>query len=96
MTRDADGKTNPPDKGTENNYMYFDCDSNFTLQESGIMLKGKWIFDEETATLTLSQSQMTSIPEKITFHFMEYDDSHLVMIGQEGTNSESTVYFITR
>ena len=96
MTKDADGTTHPPDKGTEKDYMQFYCDSNFTLQERGTTLKGKWVFDEETAILTLIQSQIATIPEKISFHFIEYDDVHLVMVGQSGTNGDSTVYFITK
>ena len=96
MTKDADGKTHAPEKGSEADYMLFACDSNFTLQESGTTLKGRWIFDDESAIITLIQTQLTSIPERISYHFMEYDDSHLVMVGQAGTNGESTAYFITR
>lgn len=96
MTKDSSGKILSPEKGTENNYMYFGCDSNFTLLEGDITLKGKWSFDDATAVLTLSQSQLNTIPEKISFHFIEYDEVHLVMVGQAGTNSNNTVYFITK
>jgi hypothetical protein len=96
MTKDPDGTPHPPEKGSENDYMLFACDSNFTLAEKGTILKGKWVFDKEKSILTLIQSQISTMPERISFHFMEYDDSHLVMVGQSGTNSESTVYFITK
>jgi len=95
-TKDGDGTMHPPEKGSENDYMQFLCDNSFVLLEKGTMLKGKWIFDEETAILTLSQTQLTSIPDKFSFHFMEYDDSHLVMIGEEGTKGESTVFLTTK
>ena len=96
MTKDADGKTHPPEKGTEDDFMLFACDSNFTLKENGIVLKGKWTFDDSTAMLTLLQTQLNTIPEKILFHFMEYDEVHLVIVGEEGTDSESTAYFISK
>ena len=96
MTKDGDGNTHPPEAGTEKDFMLFSCDNNFTLLEKGTNLAGKWTFDEETAIVTLTQTQIPTIPDKISFHFIEYDETHLVMLGQEGTKGESTVYFVTK
>ena len=95
-TKDIDGNIHVPEKGEENDYMLFLCDSNFLLIEDSTTLKGKWCFDEETAIITLTQSQITSLPDKFSYHFMEYDEAHLVMIGEEGTHGQTIAYFITK
>lgn len=96
MTKDADGNTSPPEKGTENNYMHFLCDSSFTLSEGTILLKGKWEFDAETMTITLVQQQIETMPERISFHIIDFDEGHLVIVGRQGTDSDKTVYFYTK
>ena len=96
MTKDADGKTWPPEKGTENNYMHFLCDSTFALSEGTVLLKGRWEFDTETMVITLVQQQIETIPERISFHIIDLDEGHLVIVGRQGTDSDKTVYFYTK
>jgi len=96
MTKDADGTTHPPVKGSENDYMHFLCDSTFILREDTITLKGKWRFDEGTKTITLQQQQLNNIPETFSFHIIESDEGHLVIIGQEGTKNEETAYLYSK
>lgn len=96
MLKDADGTIHPPEKGTEKDYMHFTCDSAFTLTEAGVVLKGRWSFDEDAMVITLAQQQIATMPDVIAFHIIDYDDSHLVLIGQKGTDSEQTLFLYTR
>jgi hypothetical protein len=96
MTKDADGVTHPPEAGTEKDFMDFRCDSTFELAENGIVLKGTWLYNEETRTIKLTQTQMDNIPESFSFHIIDSDEGHLVIIGQEGTTNEETAYFYTK
>lgn len=96
MLKDADGTIHPPEKGAEKDYMHFTCDSAFTLAEAGVVLKGKWTFDEDAMLITLQQQQIATMPEFIAFHIIDYDDSHLVLIGQKGTDSEQTLFLYTK
>ncbi len=96
MTKDADGTTHPPEAGTEKDFMYFLCDSTFVLTENGIVLKGKWSYDDSTRTIKLQQKQLDNIPESFSFHIIESDEGHLVIIGQEGTSGEETAYLFSK
>ena len=96
VTKDADGTSHLPDSGSENDYMHFLCDSTFVLSEKGIVLKGKWIFDITTKTITLQQTQLNNIPESFSFHIIDYDEEHLVIIGQEGTKNDETAYLYSK
>ncbi len=96
MIKDDNGKTSPPEKGTENNYMHFLCDSSFILSEGAVLLKGRWEFDSETMVITLVQQQIETIPERISFHIIDSDEGHLVIVGRQGTDSDKTVYFYTK
>lgn len=96
MLKDGNGAIHPPEKGTEKDYMHFTCDSAFTLIEAGVVLKGKWSFDENAMIITLAQQQIATMPELIAFHIIDYDDAHLVLIGQKGTDSEQTLFLYTK
>jgi hypothetical protein len=96
MTKGPDGIPHITDSSSAKDYMDFRCDSTFTLSEQGTTLKGTWSYDPGTMTITLSQKQLQTIPEKITFHVIEYDGERLVIIGQEGTNSEETAYLYSK
>lgn len=97
MTKSADGTITPTPKAKADDYMHFYCDSNtFLLLESGITLKGSWTFDEGTMTITLHQKQLNTIPDSFAFHIIEYDNSHMVIIGMEGTENEETAHLYTR
>ncbi len=96
MTKGPDGIPHMTDSSSAKDYMDFRCDSTFTLSEQGTVLKGNWSFDPGTMTITLTQKQLQTIPEKITFHVIEYDGEKLVIIGQQGTNSEETAYLYSK
>lgn len=97
MTKSADGTIFPTDSSKANNYMHFLCDSNaFTLVEDSITLKGTWIFDEATMVITLHQNQLNNLPEKFSFHIIEYDDTHMVILGQQGAAQQETIYLYTK
>lgn len=96
MTKDADGTIHPPDPGTENDYMNLRCDSTFTLIEAGIVLQGHWHFDSANMLLTLYQTQIATLPEQFSFHIIDQDESHLVIMGREGTTSAETAHLYTR
>lgn len=96
MTKDKDGTIHAPEKGTEKDYMHFTCDSAFTLAEAGLLLKDKWTFDNETMIITLIQEQIATMPEYIAFHILDYDERHLVLVGQKGTNSEQVLYLYVK
>lgn len=96
MTKDPDGHSYPPEKGTEKNHMSFACDSTFTLEEGGVVLKGKWTFTEEEMIITLIQHQIETMPEEISFHITDHDEGHLVLVGQKGTDSERTMYLYAK
>lgn len=96
MTKDASGEVHEVDTGATNDYMYFKCDSNFVLEEQGTELKGTWTFDTGTMTIILFQHQINSIPERITFHLIDYDEGKLVIMGREGTNEEQTGFLYTK
>ncbi|MBL7692544.1 MAG: hypothetical protein JNM41_13215 [Flavipsychrobacter sp.] len=96
MTKGPDGIPHVTDSSSAKDYMDFRCDSTFTLSEQGTVLKGTWSYDPGTMTITLFQKQMLTIPERITFHVIEYDGEKLVIIGQEGTSSEETAYLYSK
>ncbi len=97
MTKSADGSIHPTEKSKADDYMHFLCDSSsFILIESGITLKGNWSFDEATMIITLHQKQLNTIPDSFAFHIIEYDDSHMVIMGQEGTANEETLHLYTK
>jgi hypothetical protein len=97
MTKSADGSIHPTEKSKADDYMHFLCDSSsFILIESGITLKGNWSFDEATMVITLHQKQLNTIPDSFAFHIIEYDDSHMVIMGQEGTANEETLHLYTK
>lgn len=96
MTKDAEGNVTPPEKGSENDYMFFKCDSTFTLAESGIILQGKWSYDVETRTIKLQQEQLTNIPETFSFHVVESDEGHMVIVADSGSASQETAYLFTK
>lgn len=96
MTKDADGTIHPVEKSAEGNYMYFLCDSTFELSENGIVLKGQWMFNDTARIITLSQTQMNTIPEIIEFHILDYDSDRLVIIGERGTDNEKTAHLYTK
>lgn len=96
MTKGPDGIPHMTDSSSAKDYMDFSCDSTFTLSEQGTVLKGNWYFDPGSMTITLIQKQLQTIPEKITFHVIEYDGEKLVIIGQQGTNSEETAYLYSK
>lgn len=97
MTKSADGTIHTTEKSNAEDYMHFLCDSNsFILIESGITLKGNWSFDETTMIITLHQKQLNTLPDSFAFHIIEYDDSHMVIIGQQGTENEETLHLYTK
>ncbi len=96
MTKDADGTIHPPDPGSDKDFMQFLCDSTFFLTEKGIQLKGRWEFDNIGMVLTLKQTQIDTMPESFSFHIIDYDEGHLVVIGREGTDNEETAHHSTK
>jgi len=96
MTKDGDGTPHTPDSSAAGDYMHFLCDSTFILKEKGITLKGNWEFNDTTMTITLRQSQLNTIPESFSFHIIDFDEGHLVIIGQEGTKNEETAYLYSK
>ena len=97
MTKSADGTIHPTEKSKADDYMHFLCDSTtFILIESGIKLKGNWSFDESTMIITLHQKQLNTIPDSFAFHIIEYDDTHMVIMGQEGAANEETLHLYNK
>jgi len=96
MTKDADGKVLPQEKGSENDYMHFRCDSTFTLSEGGIVLQGTWSYDDETRLITLMQKQLNNIPESFSYHIIDSDEGHMVIVAGAGSASQETAYLITK
>lgn len=96
MIKDAEGNTSTPEAATEKDCMHFGCDSTFVLVEGSVVLKGKWTFDRTTMNIKMEQSQIATMPEAFSFHIVDYDESHLVLVGQEGTINEGTAHLIAR
>jgi hypothetical protein len=96
MTKDANGTLYPTPDSNANNFMNFRCDSTFTLVENQTTLEGRWEFDSNTMTISMHQSQMTNIPELFSFHIIDYDEGHLVIIGRQGTDNEETAHLFTK
>lgn len=96
MTKDADGQVLPQEKGSENDYMHFRCDSTFTLSEGGVVLAGKWSYDFDTRLITLMQDQLKNIPESFSFHIVDSDDGHMVIVAGAGSASQETAYLYTK
>jgi len=96
MTKDAEGNVLPQEKGSEDNYMYFKCDNTFKLSESGILLEGTWSYDNETRLITLTQKQLNNIPESFSFHIVDSDEGHMVIVAGTGSASQEIAYLITK
>jgi len=97
MTKYNDGTIHPNEKSKTDDYMHFLCDSSsFILFEGGISLKGDWTFDEATMIITLHQKQQSTISNSFAFHIIEYDDTHMVIMGEEGTATEETLHLYTK
>ncbi len=96
MTKDAEGNVISPEKGSENDFMHFRCDSSFSLSESGILLEGKWSYDNDSRIITLRQHQLNNIPEAFSFHIIDADEGHMVIVAQSGSASQETAYLFTK
>ncbi|MBX2907825.1 MAG: hypothetical protein KF744_17395 [Taibaiella sp.] len=96
MTKDAEGNVIPPETGSEKDYMYFKCDSTFTLAEGNILLEGKWSFNFDTKVITLHQEQLNNFPESLSFNIIDADDGHMVIVAQSGTEKQETAYLVAR
>jgi hypothetical protein len=90
---EADGSKFPPLDEMKNDYLKLKKDGTYESLESGqLLIKGQWVVDSLTMTLTLSQNQVKVYPREIKTRITKITEKELTMVGKDGSGAKLTIY----
>lgn len=90
--QEADGKIYPIPSEMKNEYLKYNCDGTMESIEGGLLLKGKWTFDESKGTITTTQYTTKDYPTKIVTQIITLTEKELVIEGLDAGGDKLILY----
>jgi hypothetical protein len=94
--KESDGSMYPPLAQMKNGYTRYFQDGTFESKEQGILIKGKWTFDEKTMILTTTQNQIKDYPAKIEAKVIKLDAKEMIIEALDEEGSKLTLFLIPK
>ena len=90
--QEADGKTYPSPMEMKNEYLKYNCDGTMESIEGGLLLGGKWTFDETKGIITVTQNTTKDYPTKIVTRVISLTEKELVIEGIDAGGDKLILY----
>ncbi|MBK6483373.1 MAG: hypothetical protein IPG01_09635 [Chitinophagaceae bacterium] len=90
--KETNGKIYYPPSELRSEYLKYNCDGTMESIEGGLLLKGKWTFDESEGTITSIQNATKDYPAKIVTRIIMITEKELVIEGIDAGGDKLILY----
>ena len=94
--KEQGGKIYPVTAEMKSEYTLYKSDGTVeSIEDGGVKINGKWELDEKAMTLTVTQTQNKSYPQKIVCKVLKLTDTNMVIQSKDAGGSLLTLYLTT-
>lgn len=90
--QEADGKIYPIPAEMKNDYLTYNCDGTMESIEQEGLVKGKWTYNEDTKTITVTQSTNKNYPAKVEIRIIKLTTEELVVEAKDAGGATLVMY----
>lgn len=90
--QEANGKTYPALEEMKQDYLKYNCDGTFESTEMGLLIKGKWLYNNVTMVIIATQTNNKNYPAKIETKVTKLTDKELVVVSKDAEGNKLTLY----